>query len=123
MEHKIWDNKIFVEGVWIELTTEQTDKINREKKKRITYSSSFDKMLRHLGFTKSEEQFRGGMVCYENEKYNWWAELTCHNERWYSVWVVGKGFPTSGMPGGKIFDTPGDLEKYLLEVMHKIENQ
>ena len=99
----------FVEGIRISLTESQISIIEAEKRKREMCLNSFRKILLHFGFKETKESLADGspsnQCWFENKSYNWYAEITIHNENWQSVWMVGKGLKQGPFPGGWIYNS------------------
>lgn len=105
--------EIFVEGTMITLTTEQEEKIKKERRKRNRYRNNFKKILKHLGF----KQVKGQPNSFEHPAMGWYAEIN-DNGAWSDVWMTGKGLKnSSGMPGGWTYGSAEEIEKEILNTL------
>lgn len=107
---------VFVEGTRITLTPEQEAQVNKELRRRKKNRSSFEKMLKYLGFKPAGEGLRN---CWQHEKENWWAEV--HDQgHYHTVWLVGPGLKCGGFPGGWSYGEPEEIEMEVLKALKKI---
>jgi hypothetical protein len=112
---------VFVEGIRISLTESQISIVEAEKRKREKCLNSFINILIHFGFKETIGKGTPSSVrWFENKRYNWYAELTIHNENWQSVWMVGKGLKQMSLfPGGWIYESPKEIENEILSFFAK----
>lgn len=112
---------VFVEGIRISLTESQISIIEEARRKRERDINSFRKILIHFGFKEIQEEGTPlNERLFENSKFNWYAELTIHNENWQSVWMTGKGLKKTHLfPGGWTYESPKEIENELLSVLAK----
>lgn len=110
--------KIFIEGISIELTKEQVDFIEKEKRKRTRELTTFSKVLKHFGFTKVKDHEN----CWEHNDYEWWAEIYHNSGRYYTLFMVGHPLKCGGFPGGWVYDEPKQVEEEILIALEKINN-
>lgn len=104
---------IRVEGVSIELTSEQMALIEANRKERAKCRNSFKKMLRFFGF-KAMKDSPGS---YWNEEYKWYADIQDRGP-YFTVWMTGEGLKNSGAPpGGWIYEEPEDIENAILKFL------
>lgn len=104
---------IVVEGVRIELTTEQISLILKERKRRERCRGSFKRMLSNLGF-KPCKDLPGS---FEHKVMPWYAEIVNH-EGYSNVWMVGGDLKSAGFPGGWIYHSPTEIETEVLKVLN-----
>jgi hypothetical protein len=112
---------IVVEGVRIELTEAQNDKVEKEIRRRERCRNSFEKMLKHFGFKKidTSDWERPNIPAFQHSYYNWYAEIIDHG-RWNEVWMAGHGLRHSGFPGGWMYGEPEDIEKELSKALQEL---
>jgi hypothetical protein len=105
-----------IRGVRIELTPEQIKKIKQAENKLKRCRSSFEKMLRHLGFKQISDLPPGH---FEHKQQDWYAEIYnrgCYND----VWMVGNGLKSSGFPGGWNYSSPQEIEEEILKALDNL---
>lgn len=103
--------KIIVDYVEIELTREQIDLINQERRIREKYTSNFRTILAYFGFKPS----KGHKNCFQHPDKNWWAEIIDHRAS-KTVWMVGDGLKSmSSIPGGWQYANPKEIEEELIK--------
>lgn len=121
MDKKI--NHVFIEGVKIELTGSQVFSIEKELRARIKNNGKFETMLRRFGFTKiySSEWQNPNQNCWENKKYDWFAEIIQH-DRWSEIFMAGQKLKNVGFPGGYNYGEVGEATEALCNAINEIEN-
>ena len=99
-----------VDGVYIELTKEQSDLIDEHAQKRKRFRNSFTKMLRFFGFKKIR-----GIDSYIHVTQNWFADIHDRGS-YHTCWMVGEGLKCSKLfPGGWVYESPEEIETELLK--------
>lgn len=114
--------KITVQGITIELTKEQIAEIEKGKAAQELECKSFERILKHFGFTKMSTKGWANPkeICYEHKTNGWYAEILDHG-RWKNCFLVGQCLPhQSSLPGGQLYDTPEDVAKALNNALDDI---
>lgn len=81
---------------------------------QLPYTDKFSPVLRKAGFKKLKKHHHG-IYPYgknagtDNEVY---AEVYDNDTHWYA-WIVGKGIPSKGYPGGQFAHEPAELKKLI----------
>ena len=112
--------KITVDGVTIELTPNQVALIEKAKAERAAVCKSFATVLKYFGFRKVSNNGDKDRECYAHPVHMWYAEVIHQSGTYYYCWLAGKGLPTGGYPGGKVYDTPEAVRDALVAALDKI---
>lgn len=75
-------------------------------------NTTFTGVLKKYGFKKlSKQQVAEGVIAYQNDAYDWFAEILDYN----LVWLVGKGLRSDANGiGGFDYCSPEDLEQAII---------
>lgn len=107
--------EVFVKGVKVTLTEEQTDFIKKELARIKKTKSGFRKVLENYGFKKTKD----GFIHHER---NWYAEIQDYGN-FSQVWMVGTGLRCDEFHRfGSCYSEPEEIAAELDNVIQKSDN-
>ena len=106
--------EVFVKGIKVTLTDEQTAFVKKELARIRKTKSGFRKVLESYGFKNTKEGFI-------HPEQNWYADIQ-YAGKFSQVWMVGDGLRCNGFPGGSSYSEPEEIASELDNALEKLEN-